>query len=310
MAKLTIAGIEYEGTPEEIREMVEAVNTIAKAGETDEEPTPKTITHEGADYALVDRKAQAGDVVEFTTRQVYFTKGKTYGPVNSRDEVRDDEGDELDVYRGVSGRTSNSVLVYEKVADEFVKFTDGAKVRLISGGGDYPLRGFDDGREYEVVMTKYAHGEGDRVQIETAAGKPGYAKPSQLEIITGDTLKVGDKVEVIDGSKSNYGDFPTGTVGEITRINERYAGTPYRVDTEDDYDRFPADALRKVEEKPREYRYGDIVKGYGIHVDHEVIGIVEDVGTSLLGVQFNGNRYTAIEDFELIAPVESRVDTK
>lgn len=383
MAKMTIAGVTYEGTPEEIRDMIEAFGQIsfedegdvaegnpqyktekrrAEKGERiriidvdspletykngDEfivrssnaehiyvkehgalifheeyeviieetvELTPKTITHEGAEYTLVDREARAGDVVEFTSMQVYFTEGKAYGPVDGNLKVVDDEGDKLDVYMDYFGRTESTVHVYEKVANAFDKFPKGAKVRLISGGSMYPLNGTENGGEYVVKNNDREHDGTRKIDIGHA-----FALPEQLELVVDEPLKVGDKVEVIDGSKSRWDDLGTGTVGEITVIDEDYEQA-YEVASEDDYDRFPAEALRKVEE-------GEETEGISKYPeDGDIVRSVEDYNSRVkkgrLGVVVKAdgsNRPSA--DFgvglpwyapvEIVARAKDRVDTK
>lgn len=167
---------EYEG-------IVEPTQTKPKLHAT-------SLTHKGADYTLVDRKAQSGDVVVFTeTGGDVFKTGTPY-------EVGDNVVSKgFAVYRDTLGRTETNVLVYEKVAVD-------------------------------------------------------------------EPLKVGDTVEVIDGSQARHGDFGTGIIGEITDIDEDFAEA-IRVDTEYDYDRFPASALRKVSasERPTSEDFDKFPKG-------------------------------------------------
>lgn len=67
---------------------------------------------------------------------------------------------------------------------EFAKFSEGDKVRLISGGGEHPLIGYKNGEVYTVKTPKHHHGEthGYMVRIVRSSSSVGggYAKPSQL----------------------------------------------------------------------------------------------------------------------------------
>jgi len=185
MAKMTMHGVTYEGTPEELREVVRTfevaaveakpeyltVKREAKAGErvlitnaqlsggkykdgdvrmvTAEhdsgvfvtehsigllhreyevivEPTQAKapadkLSHNGADYTLVDRKAQAGDVVIATAESssCWVRKGTPYEVTESRSGRTEVEG--YGVYTTQYNRTEANVLVYEKVAEEAPK---------------------------------------------------------------------------------------------------------------------------------------------------------------------------------------------
>lgn len=251
MAKMTIDNVTYEGTADEIRDMAEAFGMIAPEDVEADQPA-ETLTFEGAEYALVSRKAEVGDVVVFTANDnSYFTNGKPYGPIFGRGnfDVKDNEGDTLAVYNDSNGRTESTVIVYEKVAEE-------------------------------------------------------------------SALKVGDKVEVIDGSKSEYGDFETGTICEITDIELRWKES-HRVDTDYDFDRFPASALRKVteavSEEPAQYpEKGDIVRATRDY--HEIkegaIGVVIEADGSNRPVSLFNNERPRFAHVELVARAKDRVDTK
>ncbi|OQV53354.1 hypothetical protein [Bacillus velezensis] len=66
------------------------------------------------------------------------------------------------------------------------KFKRGDKVRLLSGGGDYPLGGFTDGNIYEVSDNAYNHQRGTLIRIEggNCFRGSGFATPDQLEILS------------------------------------------------------------------------------------------------------------------------------
>ena len=213
--------------------------------ESDAAPTPaQSLTHQGADYTLVSRKAQPGDVVVLTkTGGDYFKTGKPYEVLDGV-EIRD--GAKFDLYKGCLGRTEETVLVYEPVKE---------------------------------------------------------------------ALKVGDTVEVIDGSKTRYNDFKTGTVGKVTDIDHDYERTPIRVDTDDDFDRFPASALRKVaaaaKSTPKFPQKGDIVRvtsdyyGYGFSVG--VIGVVTGADNTF-GPEIKVGATSGYARVEIVSRAKDRVD--
>lgn len=72
----------------------------------------------------------------------------------------------------------------------------GDKVRLKSGGDEFPLIGFENGKEYVVDALDVehdVHGEGTKVCIRASSDSkvPGYADLDQLELVGGD-FKPGD----------------------------------------------------------------------------------------------------------------------
>ncbi|WP_157452820.1 hypothetical protein [Brevibacillus sp. SKDU10] len=67
----------------------------------------------------------------------------------------------------------------------FDQFRPGDKVRLVSGGGEHPLFGFDDGGIYTVGLRE----DDDRLTIKRQDGKKGYARPYQLENVTDEEVK-------------------------------------------------------------------------------------------------------------------------
>lgn len=141
---------------------------------------PKLITHKGADYTLVQRKAQAGDVV-------YVTKdaeGTAIIPNDAKylvDESGKIEG--YDVYPKLYNRTEANVLVYEKVAKEEPKVypQNGDIVRVTrdyfdilkkgtlgevvkADGTDRPRTEFDSGEQFHPPVEIVAHAK-DRVDV-------------------------------------------------------------------------------------------------------------------------------------------------
>lgn len=240
----------------------------------------ETITHNGDQYTLVDRKAQAGDVVVITANTNH-----------SRNKVGD-----IGKVVEASGNDSHSVIV------------------------DVPGRTGTSGNYTRFNEMRLAT-EAERAQYEKA-----IEDAKKLE------LKVGDTVEVIDGSKSRYGDLKTGTIGEVTDIYGLFTKELIEVTTDYYFDRFPPSALRKVDKpcvftklgrKLNEYKVGDIVEvtkdnALGSRNKAGDIGIVVSViGSDSFHVQVeardisgaNGNLH-GHKSLKLIAPIESRVDTE
>lgn len=83
-------------------------------------------------------------------------------------------------------RATDVEVAEAKDAAARAKFERGAKVRLLSGGEDYPLGGFTDGNIYEVSDNAYNHSRGTLIRIEGGScfRGAGFATPDQLEILT------------------------------------------------------------------------------------------------------------------------------
>lgn len=143
---------------------------LEKVADVTPKPADK-LSHKGADYSLVQRKAQPGDVVVPTeNNNRYFTKGKAYGPVTAPLSLIDNDGDTLGVYNSLKGRTEANVLVYEKVAVEAPKRfpQNGDIVRVTS---DHYNKGFTEGAIGVVVDADSTFSPEIKV-----CGKRGYAR--------------------------------------------------------------------------------------------------------------------------------------
>nr|WP_154895220.1 hypothetical protein [Paenibacillus xylanexedens] len=116
------------------------------------------------------------------------------------------------------------------------QFAVGDKVRLVSGGSDFPLRGFTDGGIYTVNNPKVGSHDNARVEIKRASGNTGYALPSEIVKLTAEEVAeierkqaeeakwnaIGRKVnELKDGDIVRFTEL-TGaagyTIGSITEI--------------------------------------------------------------------------------------------
>ncbi|KAF6658910.1 hypothetical protein ACT3XG_14900 [Paenibacillus polymyxa] len=112
-------------------------------------------------------------------------------------------------------------LAAETTTDPRSQFAKGEKVRLINGGGEWPLVGYDDGEIYEVDTPLYdTHRSGPVIKIVGGDLSRGYAKPEQLAKLT---IEVGSTVRLTlkDGEKPAYGwgGVSNGAIGKVTRIN-------------------------------------------------------------------------------------------
>ncbi|WNF07444.1 hypothetical protein [Brevibacillus borstelensis] len=148
------------------------------------------IVHDGKQYRKVDRPVREGDALVIPKLRRYtidLTSGKVYalgrdsaGGAYFYDDVEDARYNpirENDVYvlEPVAPQTAQSALsaletelaaTKAKVAEmeaqlaaardaAFDQFSAGEKVRLVSGGGAYPLLGFENGRVYTVRNPKH-----------------------------------------------------------------------------------------------------------------------------------------------------------
>ncbi|KOS03920.1 hypothetical protein [Paenibacillus polymyxa] len=100
------------------------------------------------------------------------------------------------------------------------QFAKGEKVRLISGGGKYPLNGYDNGGIYEVDTPLYdTHRSGPVIKIVGGVIPHGYAKPEQLAKLT---FEVGSTVRLTieEGKTPRYkwGKVSNGDIGTVRDI--------------------------------------------------------------------------------------------
>ncbi|MCY8570351.1 hypothetical protein [Bacillus haynesii] len=107
------------------------------------------------------------------------------------------------------------------------KFKKGAKVRLKSGGGDYPLIGFEDGSIYYVYDNDYYHGVEKKIALEILGefGR-GFATPDQLELLTEEEAAEIEKWAAIGREVGEYkiGDMVQylydGEICEVVAVGE------------------------------------------------------------------------------------------
>jgi len=130
-------------------------------------------------------------------------------------------------------RATDEEVAEAKDAAEFAKFKEGAKVRLKSGGGDYPLIGFEDGGIYYVYDNDYYHGEEKKIALEILGefGR-GFATPDQLELLPEEEAAEIEKWAAIGREVGEYkiGDivtyddpiwFENSGIGEVEGFGDR-----------------------------------------------------------------------------------------
>jgi transcription antitermination factor NusG len=266
MAKITLKdGSIFEGTIEELVELLVNVDGLdAEFTEDDElKVGDYVVPLESADdeYNITNTEMKLGKVVE--------------GDVDCCDDimievVAHENGVEVGKSYSVTSKhfrkATDEEVAQAKAELEFATFAEGDKVRLISGGGEYPLSGYENGKIYTVKSPKYHLGKtfGYKVQLTGGSVAHGYAKPKQLEKVTAEELAQ-------------------------TKAEQKWA---------------------KIGRKPGEFKKGDIVRVVectGAHEIGEIVELAEDGASEYLGndgVVYVGEP----EQFELIAPVESRVD--
>lgn len=112
MAKLTLTdGTIFEGTTEELIALTEQFSGKVV------DPVADSITNNGVEYTLVNRKAREGDVVILQdTGGDLFKVGKVYDVLEDV-LIADSDGDLFELYRPSLRRTTETVLVYEPKAE-------------------------------------------------------------------------------------------------------------------------------------------------------------------------------------------------
>ncbi|MBS0046355.1 hypothetical protein ACTJJR_01710 [Bacillus sp. 22266] len=166
-------------------------------------------------------------------------------------------------------RATDEEVAEAKDAVARAKFKEGAKVRLKSGGGEFPLIGFENGEIYEVSDNNFDHTRrGKRIRIEggDCFRGSGCATPDQLEILSEEEA------------------------AEIERKQAEEA------------------KWAKIGRKVGEYKIGDVVRyDYGDNEICEVVDDTEDgrVGVQTKDYGICREKPT---NLRLITPVEARFD--
>lgn len=179
---------------------------------------------EGADRP--EEPLKAGDYIEIDTSEydIDITEGKAYQVLEDFGRLYfvDDDGDE----RFAPINDGAYTKVDAPKTSSFENFQKGDKVRLISGGGDFPLRGFKNGETYEVVRNYCERSNGRHIQV--LGDIYGYALPEQLEKVTepAQTIEHNGAEYTLVSRKAQPGDVVvlTKTGGDIFTT-----GKPYEV---------------------------------------------------------------------------------
>src|SRR5690606_26011529 len=285
----------------------------------------ETITHKGADYTLVDRKAQPGDVVVFTETGGQILRANKPYEVLEGMYVQGER--KTEVYKEWLRRTEANTLVYAPV--EQPKPTTGDIVVITANTNDSRNEVGDIGKVGSTLMLEY----GRNVDVPgKTKGNGNFTKLSEMRLATPAEIeqyeravakaefKTGDYAKVISTGYNTNAE--NGEIVKITKVDS--SGVPYCISSilGKSLGWAPANHLEKVTEeerkfaeigrKPNEYKEGDIVRGSGNLTAGEFVGIVEDVDRTpkSVGIRLFDKDYKSIKVTELIAPVESRVDVK
>ncbi|UOY86848.1 hypothetical protein [Bacillus glycinifermentans] len=167
------------------------------------EPKPERL--KVGDYAKVVRADQitmagfsAGDIVEIVT--------SAYGEDDEDFRVMSLTGGNYGYSRKTPEyivRATDEEVAEAKDAAARAQFKKGAKVQLKSGGGEYPLLGFENGKVYSVTYNNARRTDGKSIEI-THAGMHGYATPDQLELLTEEDVAEIEKWAAIGREVDEY----------------------------------------------------------------------------------------------------------
>ncbi|ARV43497.1 hypothetical protein BCV50_00110 [Bacillus subtilis] len=209
------------------------------------EAKPKPERLKVGDYAKVVGQAiinEKGDIVKI----IQDTGGNVPFKVESVNGLHKEWRSEESLVRATDEEVAEA-----KRAAEFAKFKEGAKVRLKSGGGEFPLNGFENGKIYEVEDEGYPHIAGEYVRIIGGDAFQGFATPDQLEILSEEEAaehkkwaeigrevgeyKEGDVVAYDDPTwfkNSGIGEVVGFSVGEprVRSVNSRGDKVPFYLD--------------------------------------------------------------------------------
>ncbi|WP_338532618.1 hypothetical protein RBB83_17415 [Paenibacillus peoriae] len=169
---------------------------------------------------FTDEHVSVGDVVKITEDDDSSRpfKAETIGGMRAgwfteSELVRATDEEVAEAKRKLAAETTTT--------DPRSQFAKGEKVRLISGGGEWPLVGYDNGGIYEVDTPLYdTHRSGPVIKIVGGGLSRGYAKPEQLAKLT---IEVGSTVRLTikDGEKPRHGwgGVRNSAVGKVTSID-------------------------------------------------------------------------------------------
>lgn len=189
------------------------------------EPKPERL--KVGDYAKVVGN-ESGHYVEIDEIVLIKRDDKDFAPFHCEKLNGDAAGI---FYEDELVHATDEEVAEAKDAADRAKFKKGAKVRLKSGGGVYPLLGFENGKVYTVVDNDFLWGITEKkIQIEHDRGR-GWAGVAQLELLTEEEAaeiekwaaigrevgeyEVDDIVRVINSGSS---DLIVGDIGPISAV--------------------------------------------------------------------------------------------
>ncbi|WP_440097465.1 hypothetical protein [Bacillus paralicheniformis] len=142
------------------------------------EPKPERL--KVGDYAKVVGN-ESGHYVEIDEIVLIKRDDKDFAPFHCEKLNGDAAGI---FYEDELVHATDEEVAEAKDAADRAKFKKGAKVRLKSGGGVYPLLGFENGKVYTVVDNDFLWGITEKkIQIEHDRGR-GWAGVAQLELLS------------------------------------------------------------------------------------------------------------------------------
>ncbi|NRF01210.1 hypothetical protein HRF55_10440 [Bacillus subtilis] len=194
---------------------IESLKSDVAALKGDAEPKPDRL--KVGDYAKVVGQAiitETGDIVKIIQ--------DTGGQVPFMVETMDGKETEWRTEESLVRATDEEVAEAKREA-EFAKFKEGDKVRLKSGGGKFPLNGYENGKVYEVGYVCFPR---DSIRIIGGNACQGFATPDQLEILSEEEAAEHKKWAEFGREIGEYkvGDIfrsPNGILYEVTRIDDR-----------------------------------------------------------------------------------------
>ncbi|KQL18824.1 hypothetical protein [Cytobacillus solani] len=313
----------------------DGVEVYEKVGAT---PT-ETLTHNGATYTLVDRKAQPGDVVVFTENTSrYVRNGVPYEVTGYNDGMASTS--RVIIYREDFNRTPANVKVYEPqvapvATEKPLQVGDYAKVvndDTVQNAGTIP-------KDTIVEIVGKDSTDIPYRMKSLVNGKIRWAKADHIVKATDEevakakaTLQVGDYVRTL--TASIYGKLSSGTIGKITKIDSDGEHLVVPLDDEDADGYYVAKDLEKLSEeeveqhraeqaelsrwaaigrRPNEFKAGDIAKlitSDGSIYFGEISSAQEGstVKFKHLHVIRYGTTTERTKNLTLITPVEQRFD--
>ncbi|MGG7220931.1 hypothetical protein ACQXR1_11495 [Bacillus sp. ATD] len=145
------------------------------ASSVEAEPKPERL--KVGDYAKVVQEPhrQNGEIVRLRANELAWPDAFPF-----RSERLDGTTGDIFGHKNLV-RATDEEVAEAKRAVELAKFKEGAKVRLKSGGGEFPLNGYENGKVYEI---SYAHLQRNRIGIIGGEITMGFATPDQLEILS------------------------------------------------------------------------------------------------------------------------------